>query len=530
MSRLIGIDLGTTNSCVAVMDGGSSVVIPSETGARTTPSVVAFMKDGTRLVGEAARRQAVLNPARTVYSIKREMGSNTRIKIDGKSYSPPEISAMILSKLKADAENYLGEPVTDAVITVPAYFTDSQRQATRDADLGGGTFDVSVLDIQGGVIEVLATAGNNRLGGDDFDKAVADYLAEEFKRTYRLDPRKDQTAFSRLREAAEQAKIELSSVSETHVSIPFLMQKRGTPCHLDLTLTREKFDELTRPLIEATLGPVRQAMDDAKVTPAALSKVLLVGGSTRIPAVQEAVKAVTGKEPFKGINPDECVAIGASLQAGVLAGAVHGLLLLDVTPLTLGIETMGGVFSPIISRNTTIPVKKTAVYTTAANFQTSVEIKVFQGERQMTRGNKLLGNFRLNGITRAPRGVPQIEVTFEIDASGIVHVTARDQATGRAQDITITASGNLSQAEIDRAVADARAYAGEDRLRRRQAAARDAAEAVLYKAEAADRKSMSREEKKRLDEAEKRLRKALRGKDAGEMEQAAEEMKAVLQR
>ena len=565
MSRLIGIDLGTTNSCVAVMDGGSSVVIPSETGARTTPSVVAFMKDGTRLVGEAARRQAVLNPARTVYSIKREMGSNTRIKIDGKSYSPPEISAMILSKLKTDAENYLGEPVADAVITVPAYFTDSQRQATRDAgtiaglnvvrivneptaaalaygvdkeqsqkvmvyDLGGGTFDVSVLDIQGGVIEVLATAGNNRLGGDDFDKAVADYLAEEFKRTYRLDPRKDQTAFSRLREAAEQAKIELSSVSETHVSIPFLMQKRGTPCHLDLTLTREKFDELTRPLIEATLGPVRQAMDDAKVTPAALSKVLLVGGSTRIPAVQEAVKAVTGKEPFKGINPDECVAIGASLQAGVLAGAVHGLLLLDVTPLTLGIETMGGVFSPIISRNTTIPVKKTAVYTTAANFQTSVEIKVFQGERQMTRGNKLLGNFRLNGITRAPRGVPQIEVTFEIDASGIVHVTARDQATGRAQDITITASGNLSREEIDRAVADARAYAGEDRLRRRQAAARDAAEAVLYKAEAADRKSMSREEKKRLDEAEKRLRKALRGRDAGEMEQAAEEMKAVLQR
>ena len=565
MSRLIGIDLGTTNSCVAVMDGGTSVVIPSETGARTTPSVVAFAKDGSRLVGEAARRQAVLNPSRTVYSIKREMGSGTRIKIDGKSYSPPEISAMILAKLKDDAESYLGEPVTDAVITVPAYFTDSQRQATRDAgtiaglnvvrivneptaaalaygvdkeqsqkvmvyDLGGGTFDVSVLDIRDGVIEVLATAGNNRLGGDDFDTKIADYLAEDFKRLYRLDPRKDPTALSRLREAAEQAKIELSAVSETHISIPFLMQKRGNPCHLDVTLTRQQFNELVRPLIEATMAPVRQAMDDARVTPADISKVLLVGGSTRIPAVQEAVQSITGKAPFKGINPDECVAIGASLQAGVLAGAVHGLLLLDVTPLTLGIETMGGVFSPIIHRNTTIPVKKTAIYTTAANFQTSVEIKVFQGERQMTRGNKLLGNFRLNGITRAPRGVPQIEVTFEIDASGIVHVTARDKATGRAQDITITASGNLSQAEIDRAVADARAYAGEDRLRRKQAAARDAAEAVLYRAEAVDRKSMSRTEKKRFDEAEKRLRKAIRGKDSGEMEQAAAEVERLAKR
>ena len=391
-------------------------------------------------------------------------------------------------------------------------------------DLGGGTFDVSVLDIRDGVIEVLATAGNNRLGGDDFDHAVADHLAAQFKAETRLDPHKDPTAWSRLMEAAEQAKIELSSVREAHISLPFLMQKRGTPCHLDMTLTREQFDRLTRPLVEATLGPVRQAMDDARVTPGEIGKVLLVGGSTRIPAVQEAVTAVTGKEPYKGINPDECVAIGASLQAGVLAGSVQGLLLLDVTPLTLGIETMGGVFSPIIRRNTTIPVQKTAVYTTAANFQTSVEIKVFQGERQMTRGNKLLGNFRLNGIARAPRGVPQIEVTFAIDASGIVHVSARDQATGRAQEITITASGNLPQEEIDRAVADARAYAGEDRERRRQAAARDAAEAVLYRAQAAGRKSLSREEKKRLDEAEKRLRRALKGRDPAEMEQAAEKL------
>lgn len=552
MGKLIGIDLGTTNSCVAVLENGTPVMIPSETGARTTPSVVAFTPDGRRLVGEAAKRQAVLNPARTIYSIKREMGSDYRVRIDGHNFSPQEISAMILSKLKTDAERYLGEPVTDAVITVPAYFTDSQRQATKDAgtiaglkvqriineptaaalaygvdkeqsqkvmvyDFGGGTFDVSILDIQDGVTQVLATAGNNRLGGDDFDTVLADYLTNTFRKETGIDVRRDPTAMSRIREEAEKAKTALSSVRETHISIPFLANGRKGPVHLEVTLTREQFDKLTAHLVQATVKPVQQALADSRLTPADIGKILLVGGSTRIPAVQTAVRNLMGKEPFRGINPDECVAMGASLQAGVLVGSVKGLLLLDVTPLTLGIETMGGVFSPIITRNTTIPVKKSAVYTTAANFQSSVEIKVFQGERQMTRGNKLLGNFKLTGIKRAPRGVPQIEVTFEIDASGIVHVTARDLATGCAQAITITASGNLSKAQIDRAIYEAQAYADEDRQRREAAAAKDAAEAVLYQAEEIDRKVLSREQKRALDDAEKQLRRALRGKDLSQL-------------
>lgn len=563
MGKLIGIDLGTTNSCVAVLENGTPVIIPSETGARTTPSIAAFTPDGQRLVGEAARRQAVLNPSRTIHSIKREMGSDFRIRIDGHSFSPQEISAMILAKLKADAERFLGEPVTDAVITVPAYFTDSQRQATKDAgtiaglrvqriineptaaalaygvdreqpqkvmvyDFGGGTFDVSVLDIQGGIIEVLATAGNNRLGGDDFDAVLTDYLVSSFRKETGTDIRKDPVAVSRVREEAEKAKIALSSVRETHISIPFLTSGAKGPGHLDMTLTREKFDELTAHLVQATVKPVQQALADSHLTPADIGKVLLVGGSTRIPAVQALIRSLMGKEPFRGINPDECVAMGASLQAGVLAGSVKGLLLLDVTPLTLGIETMGGIFSPIISRNTTIPVKKSAVYTTAANFQSSVEIKIFQGERQMTRGNKLLGNFKLTGIKRAPRGVPQIEVTFEIDASGIVHVSARDLATGCAQAITITASGNLSQTEIDRAIYEAQAYAAEDNRRRQEASARDAAEALLYRAEEINRKNLTKDQKRAFDDAEKQLRRALRAKNSGQLPAASAQLEQLI--
>lgn len=563
MGKLIGIDLGTTNSCVAVLENGTPVIIPSETGARTTPSIAAFTPDGQRLVGEAARRQAVLNPSRTIHSIKREMGSDFRIRIDGHSFSPQEISAMILAKLKADAERFLGEPVTDAVITVPAYFTDSQRQATKDAgtiaglrvqriineptaaalaygvdreqpqkvmvyDFGGGTFDVSVLDIQGGIIEVLATAGNNRLGGDDFDAVLTDYLVSSFRKETGTDIRKDPVAVSRVHEEAEKAKIALSSVRETHISIPFLTSGAKGPGHLDMTLTREKFDELTAHLVQATVKPVQQALADSHLTPADIGKVLLVGGSTRIPAVQALIRSLMGKEPFRGINPDECVAMGASLQAGVLAGSVKGLLLLDVTPLTLGIETMGGIFSPIISRNTTIPVKKSAVYTTAANFQSSVEIKIFQGERQMTRGNKLLGNFKLTGIKRAPRGVPQIEVTFEIDASGIVHVSARDLATGCAQAITITASGNLSQADIDRAIYEAQAYAAEDNRRRQEASARDAAEALLYRAEEINRKNLTKDQKRAFDDAEKQLRRALRAKNSGQLPAASAQLEQLI--
>lgn len=491
------------------------------------------------------------------------MGTDYRVRIDGHNFSPQEISAMILAKLKADAERYLGEPVTDAVITVPAYFTDSQRQATKDAgtiaglrvqriineptaaalaygvdkeqsqkvmvyDFGGGTFDVSVLDIQDGVTQVLATSGNNRLGGDDFDAVLTDYLADTFRKENGVDIRRDPVAMSRIREEAEKAKSALSSVREVNISIPFLTSGRKGPEHLNITLTRETFDELTAHLVQATIKPVQQALADSHLTPADIGKVLLVGGSTRIPAVQAAIRSLMGKEPFRGINPDECVAMGASLQAGVLAGSVKGLLLLDVTPLTLGIETMGGIFSPIILRNTTIPVKKSAVYTTAANFQSSVEIKIFQGERQMTRGNKLLGNFKLTGIKRAPRGVPQIEVSFEIDASGIVHVTARDLATGCAQAITITASGNLSQDQIDRAIYEAQAYAAEDRQRREAAAAKDAAEAVLYKAEEIDRKALSKEQKRTLDDAERQLRRALRGKDIAQLSDASIQLEQLI--
>ena len=562
MSKVIGIDLGTTNSCVAVMEQGQSVIIPNEVGERTTPSVVAFTKDGQRLVGKTAKRQAVINPDRTVSSIKRDMGTDRRITIDSKKYTPQEISAMILRKLKADAESYLGEPVFDAVITVPAYFTDAQRQATKDAgtiaglnvkriineptaaalaygvdkeeaqkilvyDLGGGTFDVSVLDINGGVIEVLATAGNNRLGGDDFDNVLTDYICEEFKKQTGCDAKKDITALSRIKEAAEKAKIELSSMTQTDINLPFLMQKKDGPAHLEMTITRAKFNQLTSYLVDATMGPVNRALSDAGLIPANISKVLLVGGSSRIPAVQEAVRNLIGKEPFKGINPDECVAMGASLQAGVLSGDIKGLLLLDVTPLSLGIETMGGIFSKIIERNTTIPIKKSDIYTTAANFQTSVDVKVFQGERQMTADNKLLGEFHLNGIKRAMRGVPQIEVTFEIDANGIVHVTARDLGTGKSQDITITASSNLSKDEIDRAIRDSQVYADEDRKRKEAANAENEIDQLLFRAANVSKK-LDKEDKKRLDEACKKASKAKKSKNAAEKAEAIEELERIV--
>lgn len=562
MSKVIGIDLGTTNSCVAVMEQGQSVIIPNEVGERTTPSVVAFTKDGQRLVGKTAKRQAVINPDRTVSSIKRDMGTDRRITIDSKKYTPQEISAMILRKLKADAENYLGEPVFDAVITVPAYFTDAQRQATKDAgtiaglnvkriineptaaalaygvdkeeaqkilvyDLGGGTFDVSVLDINGGVIEVLATAGNNRLGGDDFDNVLTDYICEEFKKQTGCDAKKDITALSRIKEAAEKAKIELSSMTQTEINLPFLMQKKDGPAHLEMTITRAKFNQLTSYLVDATMGPVNRALSDAGLIPANISKVLLVGGSSRIPAVQEAVRNLIGKEPFKGINPDECVAMGASLQAGVLSGDIKGLLLLDVTPLSLGIETMGGIFSKIIERNTTIPIKKSDIYTTAANFQTSVDVKVFQGERQMTADNKLLGEFHLNGIKRAMRGVPQIEVTFEIDANGIVHVTARDLGTGKSQDITITASSNLSKDEIDRAIKDSQVYAEEDRKRKEAANAENEIDQLLFRAANVSKK-LGKEDKKRLDEACKKASKAKKSKNSAEKSEAIEELERIV--
>ncbi len=504
MSRTIGIDLGTTNSCVAVIEGSDPVVIPGPEGGRTTPSVVAFTKDGQRLVGQIAKRQAVTNSERTIQSIKREMGTDHRVKIDGHAYTPQEISAMILQKLKADAEDYLGESVTQAVITVPAYFTDAQRQATKDAgriagltvqriineptaaalaygidketaqkvmvyDLGGGTFDVSILDINQDVIEVLATAGNNRLGGDDFDQCVSDYLIAEFKRAERIDLRRDPTALERVREAAEKAKIELSGTQATSVNLPFLTAGKDGPKHMEITLTRAKFNELTAHLVEQTMGPVRQAIQDAGLSVSDIAKVLLVGGSSRAPAVQEAVRRFTGKEPFKGINPDECVAMGAALQGGVLAGEVKSLLLLDVTPLSLGIETVGDMFAKVIDRNTTLPVRQSQIFTTAAPFQSSVEINVLQGERMMASQNKSLGKFKLTGIRRAPQGVPQIEVTFSIDANGIVSVSAKDLGTGKQQEITITGSSNMSQAEIDRAVRDAQAYAAEDQQRREEA-------------------------------------------------------------
>ena len=518
MSKVIGIDLGTTNSCVAVMEGGEAVVIANAEGNRTTPSVVAFSKTGERMVGQVAKRQAITNPDRTIASIKREMGSDHRVSIDGKTYTPQEISAMTLQKLKADAEAYLGQTVTEAVITVPAYFTDSQRQATKDAgkiaglevkriineptaaalaygldkevdqkimvyDLGGGTFDVSVLEIGDGIIEVLATAGNNRLGGDDFDECVMKYLVAEFKKAEGIDLSGDKVAMQRLKEAAEKAKIELSGVTSSNVNLPYVTADATGPKHLDVTLTRAKFNELTEHLVEATMGPVRQAMSDAGLSGSDIAKVLLVGGSSRIPAVQDAVKKITGKEGFKGINPDECVAMGAAIQAGVLTGDVEGLLLLDVTPLSLGIETMGGVCTKLIERNTTIPVRKSQIFSTAADNQTSVEVNVLQGEREMAAANKSLGRFHLDGIAPARRGVPQIEVTFDIDANGIVNVSAKDLGTGKEQHITITSSSNMSKEDIEKAVKEAEQYAAEDARIKESVEARNNADQMVYQAE-----------------------------------------------
>ena len=518
MAQVIGIDLGTTNSCVAVMEGGEAVIIPNSEGNRTTSSVVAFTKDGERLVGQIAKRQAITNPDRTVQSVKREMGSAYKVSIDGKDYSPQEISAMILQKLKADAEAYLGSQVTQAVITVPAYFSDAQRQATKDAgriagldvlriineptaaalaygldkeddqkiivfDLGGGTFDVSILEIGDGVFEVLATNGNNRLGGDDFDQKVVDWLVAEFLKSDGIDLKRDRMAMQRLRDAAEKAKIELSSTTSTNINLPYITADANGTRHLDMTLTRAKFDELTADLVEKTMGPLRSAIQDSGVKREDIHRILLVGGSTRIPAVQDAVQRFFDKEPFKGINPDECVAIGAAIQAAVLTGDVKGLLLLDVTPLSLGIETMGGVFTKIIERNTTIPTKKSQIFSTAADGQTQVDVHVLQGEREMAQYNKTLGNFILDGIAPAPRGVPQIEVTFDIDANGIVQVSAQDKATGKSQNITITASTNLTDDEIDKAVREAEQFAAEDRQKREEVDVRNGAESAVYLAE-----------------------------------------------
>ncbi len=518
MAKTIGIDLGTTNSCVAVIEGGEPVVIPNAEGARTTPSVVAFSKTGERMVGQVAKRQAITNPERTVSSIKREMGSNYKVTIDGKSYTPQEISAMVLQKLKADAEAYLGEPVTSAVITVPAYFTDAQRQATKDAgkiagldvkriineptaaalsygvdkdndqkvmvyDLGGGTFDVSIIEMGDGVQEVLATAGNNRLGGDDFDQRIMDWILNSFKAEQGIDLSGDKMAMQRIKEAAEKAKIELSGVTSAAINLPFITADATGPKHLDMTLSRARFNELTADLVEKTMGPVRQALSDSGLSIGEISKVLLVGGSSRIPAVQEAVKNFIGKEPFKGINPDECVAIGAAIQAGVLGGEVQGLLLLDVTPLSLGVETMGGVMTKIIDRNTTIPTKKSQIFSTAADGQTQVEVNVLQGEREFARDNKQLGLFKLDGIAPAPRGIPQIEVTFDIDANGIVNVSAKDLGTGKEQHITISSSSNMSKEDIDRAVKDAEQFAEQDKKRREEVDTKNNAENLCYTAE-----------------------------------------------
>ncbi len=562
MGKVIGIDLGTTNSCVAVMEGGEPVVIPNAEGNRTTPSVVAFSKTGERLVGHVAKRQAITNPERTIISIKRDMGTDRRIEIDGKKYSPQEISAMILQKLKADAEAYLGEKVTQAVITVPAYFSDSQRQATKDAgriaglevlriineptaaalaygldkehdqkimvfDLGGGTFDVSILEIGDGVFEVLATSGNNRLGGDDFDQRIIDYLAESFKREHGIDLREDRMALQRLKEAAEKAKIELSGVTTTNINLPFITADASGPKHLDMTLTRAKFEELTADLVEKTMIPTRQAMEDAGLTPDKIDKVLLVGGSTRIPAVQEAVRKYLGKEPFKGINPDECVAIGAAIQAGVLAGEVKDLLLLDVTPLSLGIETLGGVFTKLIERNTTIPTKKSQIFSTAADGQTSVEIHVLQGEREMAKDNKTLGRFQLTGIPPAPRGVPQIEVTFDIDANGIVNVSAKDLGTGNEQKITITATTNLSEEEIQRAIKEAEKYAEEDKKKREEVDARNNADSMVYQAEKTLKDlgdKISSQDKSKIEAEINKVKEALRGTDTAAIKKATESL------
>ena len=563
MSKIIGIDLGTTNSCVAVMEGGEPVIIPNAEGGRTTPSVVAFSKTGERMIGSLAKRQAVTNHDRTISSIKRQMGTNYRVNIDGHKYTPQEISAMILQKLKLDAESYLGEPVTEAVITVPAYFTDAQRQATKDAgkiaglnvqriineptaaalaygidkeqaqkimvyDLGGGTFDVSILDISSGVIEVLATAGNNHLGGDDFDQCVMDYLVAQFKKEHRIDLSKDPVAMQRVREAAEKAKIELSSMTQTSVELPYLAVSKAGPVHMDIPLTRAKFNDLTYQLVQATKAPVNQAINDSGITIGQISKVLMVGGSSRIPAVQELVSQITGTAPFKGINPDECVAMGACLQGGVLSGSVKGLLLLDVTPLSLGIETLGGVCTRVIERNTTLPIRKSQIFTTASSFQSSVDVHVLQGERPMAHQNKELGRFQLTGIRRAPRGVPQIEVTFSIDANGIVNVSAKDLDTGKAQAITITATSNMSREEIDRAVRDAQQYAAEDAKLKAEATAKDRCEQLLYRAASA--KMAGREEKAALSEAVKNVKRAVKSRDPQQMTQAADALDEILQR
>ncbi len=562
MGKVIGIDLGTTNSCVAVMEGGEPVVIPNAEGSRTTPSVVAFSKSGERLVGQVAKRQAITNPDRTIISIKRDMGTDRKIKIDKKEYTPQEISAMILQKIRDYAEDYIGEEVKQAVITVPAYFSDSQRQATKDAgriaglevlriineptaaslaygldkeqdqkimvfDLGGGTFDVSILEIGDGVFEVLATNGNNRLGGDDFDQKVIDWLADEFKKDAGIDLRKDKMALQRLKEAAEKAKIELSSTTTANVNLPFITADAEGPKHLDLTLTRAKFDDLTSDLVEKTMGPTRKALDDAGLKPDDIDKVLLVGGSTRIPAVQKAVKDFIKKDPFKGINPDECVAVGAAIQAGVLSGDVKDLLLLDVTPLSLGIETLGGVCTKLIERNTTIPAKKSQVFTTASDGQTSVDIHVLQGERDMAAGNKTLGRFQLTGIPPAPRGVPQIEVTFDIDANGIVNVSAKDLGTGKEQKIKITATSNLSEDEIDKAVKEAEKHAEEDKKKKEQAEVRNNADSMVYQAEKTIKDlgdKISADDKSRIENEISSTKEALKGSDDEKIKQASESL------